>query len=655
MPAQRAPAGRPGRRLARWAPAARAGVAAAVAAGLLTAALAVVQAVLLARVIARSFDGAGLGSLAGTLVALAAVLAARAAVGYAGEVAAARAAIEVKRQLRGRLLRRALALGPGWLARRGTGELTTLATRGLDGLDGYLGRYLPQLVLATVLPAAVLVVLAAADWRSAVVVLLTVPLIPAFLALIGLRTQAATERQWSLLQRLGGHFLDVVEGLPTLTVFRRAQAQVATIREITGAHRRATMRTLRIAFLSALVLELLATLAVAVVAVEVGLRLLAGQVPYQTALLVLLLAPEAYLPLRRLGAEYHAGREGSVAAAAALAVLAEAEPRAGRPAAAAGAEPIQAPAGGVAAATGELRLAGVVVRYPDRERPALADVSLVVPAGQRVALLGASGTGKSSLFAVLLRFVAPAAGEVTFGGLDLLAGPPAQWRRQIAWVPQQPHLLAGTVAENVQLGRPDATDAELAEVARLVGLDAVLAGLPDGWATRLGERGLRLSAGQRQRVALARALLRDAPLLLLDEPTAHLDADSAASVRHAVLDRAAGRTVLVISHDAGWPAAVDRVLWLEAGRLVEAEPGGPPGQPRLPMRPEPARRDAAPGERTARPVPAVPGMSAVPAVPGTTAVPAVPGATAVPAVPVVPGTTAVPAVPGLTAVRAVPG
>jgi ATP-binding cassette subfamily C protein CydD len=563
-------AGRIDRRLIQGAPAARVGVAAAVALGVLTAALVVAQAALLARALAGSFDGAGPIALRGPLLALAAVLAARALVGYAGEAVSARVASAVKRQLRSRLARRVLALGPGWLARHGTGELTTLATRGLDGLDGYLGRYLPQLVLATLVPAAVLVVLAVADPPSALVVLVTVPLIPVVLAVVGVRSQAATERQWGLLQRLGGHFLDVVEGLPTLTVFRRAADQVETIRQVTGAHRRATMRTLRIAFLSALLLEVLTTVAVAVVAVQVGLRLLDGRVPYQTALLVLLLAPEAYLPLRRLGTEYHAGREGSVAAAAALRILDEPDP----------AGPTAAGAAGPAAA-GELRLDGVTVSYPDRDVPALAGVSLVVPVGQRVALCGPSGAGKSTLLAVLLRFAAPGAGRVTFDGVDVLAGPPARWRRQIAWVPQHPYLLAGTVAENVRLGRPDATAAELDEAAGQVGLDAVLARLPDGWQTPVGERGLRLSAGQRQRVALARALLRDAPLLLLDEPTAHLDADSAAAVRAAVLGCAAGRTLLVISHDLGWPSVVDRVIRLDRGQLVEATPGPPPA-PRQP-------------------------------------------------------------------------
>ncbi|MEN3356541.1 MAG: ATP-binding cassette, subfamily bacterial CydD, partial [Mycobacteriales bacterium] len=399
-------AGRVDRRLVRGAPAARVGILAAVAVGVVTTGLIVAQAALLARVIAGSFAGDGVAALRGSLISLALVLLARAVTGYAAEAVAGRVAVDVKRQLRSGLLRRALALGPGWLARRGPGELITLATRGLDGLDGYLGRYLPQLVLAGLVPVTVLVVLGLADWPAALVVAVSLPLIVLVLALVGRAGQAATERQWGLLQRLGGHFLDAVEGLPTLLVFRRAQAEVATIHRVTGEHRAATMRTLRIAFLSALLLEVLTTVAVAVVAVQVGLRLLDGRVPYQTALLVLLLAPEAYLPLRRLGTEYHAGREGSVAAAAALRILDEPDP----------AGPTAAGAAGPAAA-GELRLDGVTVSYPDRDVPALAGVSLVVPVGQRVALCGPSGAGKSTLLAVLLRFAAPGAGRVTFDGV----------------------------------------------------------------------------------------------------------------------------------------------------------------------------------------------------------------------------------------------
>jgi thiol reductant ABC exporter CydD subunit len=611
------------RRLLRGAPAARVGVLAAVAVGVVGTGLIVAQAALLARVVAGSFDGAGLAALRGSLIGLGLVLLARAATGYAGEAVAGRVATDVKRQLRSRLLRHALDLGPGWLARHGPGELTTLATRGLDGLDGYLGRYLPQLVLAGLVPGTVLVVLGLADWPSALVVAVSLPLIVLVLALVGRAGQVASERQWGLLQRLGGHFLDVLEGLPTLLVFRRARSEVATIRRVTDEHRVATMRTLRIAFLSALLLEGLASIAVALVAVRVGLGLLHGQVPYRSALLVLLLAPEVYLPVRRVGAEYHAGREGSVAAGAAFEVLAEPVPATPGPAGAAGraaaptglvaasrpaagtgpaaasrpaagtgpavpgpAEPataVPAPAVPMPAAAGPavpgpvagpagpggLHVDGLLLSYPDRALPALAGVSLRVPAGERLALLGASGAGKSSLFAVLLRFATPAAGHVTFDGFDLLGADPARARRRIAWLPQQPYLLAGTVAENVRLGRPAATAAELDEVAGLVGLDQVLRRLPGGWQAPVGERGQRLSAGQRQRLALARALLRDAPLVLLDEPTAHLDPESAAAVRLAVLARTAGRTLLVISHDADWPAAADRVVRLDAGRLLD--------------------------------------------------------------------------------------
>jgi ATP-binding cassette, subfamily C, bacterial CydD len=545
-------------RLPRRAPAAVAGVAAAVLLGLADTGLLVAQAVLLARVLARAFGLAPVAELRTTLAWLAAVLLARAALSYAGEAVAARAAVSVQRQLRGRLVRHALALGPPWLARAGTGELTTLATRGLDGLDGYVARFLPQLVLAALVPVAVLAVLAGADRTSALIVLVTLPLIPLFLVLSGLLAQTRTRRQWDLLQRLGGHFLDVVEGLPTLAVFRRARAQVDEIRRATDEHRRATMASLRLAFLSGLVLELLATLATALVAVAVGVRLLRGGIPYETALLVLLLAPEAFGPIRRVGTEYHAGQEGSVAAGRVLDVLAEPVPRAER-----AAVPSPWPA-----RAAELVLDGVSVAYPERSAPALDAASLVVAAGERVALVGPSGAGKSTLFSVLLRFTAVDAGTVCWGGRDVLAGPAADWRERVGWLPQQPHLLAGTLAVNVGLGRPAAGRDELDAVAAAVGLDAVLARLPAGWDTAVGERGLRLSSGQRQRVALARLLLRDAPLLLLDEPTAHLDADSAAAVRAAVLDRAAGRTVLVVTHDPAWAAALDRSVRLAGGRLT---------------------------------------------------------------------------------------
>ncbi|GAA0321123.1 thiol reductant ABC exporter subunit CydD [Actinoallomurus spadix] len=570
-------------RLPRYATAARAHLVLTVALGLVTTGLVLAQAGLLAHVLA------GHGAVAATLAALLAVVAGRALAAYGGEASALRAAALVRSQLRRRLIARAVER-PG----RAAGEVATLATRGLDALDAYFARYLPQLVLACLTPLAVLAVAAGVDPLSALVIAVTLPLIPIFMVLVGLQTQARTERQWLLLERLGGHFLDVVEGLPTLKVFNRAKAQAAIIRDITAAHRRATMRTLRVAFLSALVLELLSTLAVALVAVEVGLRLLSGGLPYEKALFVLLLAPEAYLPLRNVGAQYHAGMEGVTAAQRVLDLIEAPEPLGARrrPAAApatgedapaaladggairgaasgtgTGGAASAAPSGGGTTGGAAIRLDGVTVRHPDRDAPALDDVSLTVEPGERLVVTGPSGAGKSTLLAVLLGFVRPESGSTSFETI-----PEDEWLRRIAWVPQHPHLFAGTVADNIRLGNPDASPDAVRDAARLAGAAEFVAALPDGYGTDVGERGLRLSSGQRQRIALARAFLRDAPILLLDEPTAHLDDENARVVRHAVERLMAGRTVVLVTHDAAWTAAADRVTGLTAGRLREMEP-----------------------------------------------------------------------------------
>jgi ATP-binding cassette, subfamily C, bacterial CydD len=517
-------------RLLRQARATRGFLTAATAMGLAGTALILTQAGLLARVLSEATVGPVRAGVAGGLIALVAVVAGRAAVSYGGEVAALRAAARVKSQLRTALAARALALGPAWVARQQAGEITTVATSGLDALDSYFARYLPQLVLAVAVPIAVLARVATADWISAVVIAATVPLIPVFAVLVGMHAQAQARRQWSLLARLGGHFLDVVEGLPTLKLFGRGRAQAKVIAEVTERHRVATMRTLRTAFLSSLVLELAATLATAVVAVEVGLRLLAGRMPYQTALLVLLLTPEAYIPLRAVGLHFHASQEGAAAAGRVLDIL-DLEPSGTGPA---GRRPAASDDGSRLAAnlrSDTIRLHDVAVTYPGRGRSVCSEVDLVVRPGDRIAITGPSGAGKSSLLALLLRLAEPASGriEVTCAGaaVDLSAIPPTDWRAQLAWVPQHPHLFAGTVASNISLGRADVSQTEIAHAARLAGADGFIASLPQGYDTPLGERGLRLSSGQRQRIALARAFLRDAPLLLLDEPTAHLDRPSA--------------------------------------------------------------------------------------------------------------------------------
>jgi ATP-binding cassette subfamily C protein CydD len=524
-------------------------------AGALAAILVIVQADAFARLLATAAQGAPERGSAG---ALAAALSARAVLGAAHGAVAARAAATVKADLRADLLAAALARGPRWLAGHRAGELATLVGRGVDALDAYLTGYLPQLVLAVVVPVAVLVRLAFADLAAALTVAATLPLLPVFGALVGWRARAATERQWTALRRLGGHFLDMIVGLPTLRVFGRASAQVESVRAMAEGYRAATMRALRVAFLSALVLELVATLSVALVAVPVGLRLLGGGLDLATALLVLLLAPEAYLPLRAAGARFHAAQEGLVAAGEAFAVL----DRAATPAA--------------RRRVPDLRAVPVVfddiaVRYADDGPDVLAGVSFTLWPGERIALVGPSGAGKSTLLALLLGFVRPARGRVLLGDTELSTVDIEAVRRQLAWVPQRPHLFAGTVADAIRLGAPDTPPEAVHRAAVAAHADGFVRALPHGYGTPIGERGRGLSDGQRQRLALARAFLRaDAPLLLLDEPTARLDTASETAVLDASRRLLDGRTALVVAHRPALLTSVDRVLVVRDGRVAEA-------------------------------------------------------------------------------------
>jgi ATP-binding cassette subfamily C protein CydD len=556
-------------RLLRHSAAARGYLAVTVGLGLAATGLILIQAGLLAYLLASAATGTGAAVLGGALVALLAVLLARAAASFGGEVTALRAAAAVKSQLRRRLADHALRLGPSWLARHRSGEVTTLATRGLDGLDAYFARYLPQLVLACLVPVAVLIRVGFADWISAVVIGVTLPLIPVFAILVGRHTKATTQRQWRLLARLGGHFLDVVEGLPTLKLFGRGKPQAEVIGQVTEEYRAATMSSLRVAFLSGFVLELAAALATALVAVEVGLRLLAGHMSYQTALLVLLLTPEAFLPLRAVGAQFHASTEGAAAARDVFAILDTPVPAAAT-ASAPGRPRISAADHPVSLRADTIRLSGVTLSYPERDGDALSGVNLVIRPGDRITLTGPSGAGKSSLLALLLRFVPPTGGRIEIGGVDLASVPVGEWRRQISWVPQQPYLFTASVAANIALGDPTASHEAITRAARAAGAAEFIESLPQGYATEVGERGLRLSSGQRQQIALARAFLRDAPLLLLDEPTAHLDAVSARQLDTAIATLMADRTVIQVTHAQRRARDVGRVFVLDAGRLRQA-------------------------------------------------------------------------------------
>ncbi|WP_329196587.1 thiol reductant ABC exporter subunit CydD [Streptomyces sp. NBC_01435] len=535
-------------RLLHHARATRLFLAAVVALGVVGAALVIAQAMLIAEVVVGGFeDGLTVSALRTPLLLLAAVALGRGLVAWLTELAAYRASAAVKSELRGRLLARAAELGPGWLNGQRTGSLVALATRGVDALDDYFARYLPQLGLAVVVPVAVLARIVTEDWVSAAIIVVTLPLIPLFMILIGWATQSRMDRQWRLLSRLSGHFLDVVAGLPTLKVFGRAKAQAESIRTITSQYRRATLRTLRIAFLSSFALELLATLSVALVAVTIGMRLVHGELDLYTGLVVLILAPEAYLPIRQVGAQYHAAAEGLSAAEEIFAVL-ETEPR----------------QGGTADVPGALRLEleSVTVRHEGRTEPSLDRASLVVDEGETVALVGPSGVGKSTLLDVVLGFTAPDEGRVRIGGVDLATLAPERWRERIAWVPQRPYLFAGTIAENVRLARPDADDGAVTTALRDAGAYDFVAELPDGVRTLIGEDGAGLSAGQRQRLALARAFLADRPVLLLDEPTASLDGETEAGIVEAVRRLAVGRTVLLVVHRPALLPVADRVVTL---------------------------------------------------------------------------------------------
>jgi ATP-binding cassette, subfamily C, bacterial CydD len=548
-------------RLLRHARATRRYLALTTVLGLASTVLIVVQAVLLARVIAGVVtDGKDVDDVRGAVGALLVVVVARAALAGVQERFGHRAAGRVVGQLRRALLDHAVA-GVGDPAGGEEGaDLALLATRGLDGLDGYLTRYLPQLLLASTLTPALLAVVWWYDRVAGLTITLTLPLVPLFMALVGLSSQAAAERSLARLQALGSQVLDLVAGLPTLRALGQAAAPLRRVRTVAEAYRRTTMRTLRSAFLSALVLEALTTLSVALVAVGVGLRLVAGDLDLRTGLVVLLLAPEVYLPLRQVGMHFHASVDGLAAATSAFEVLERPLPALGERA---------CPDLGAVS----FRFEGVAAEHPGG-RAAPARLDLEIRPGEIVALTGPSGCGKSTTVAMLLGLRRPDQGRITLRTtadpglvLDLQDVAPAGYRAQVAWVPQHPALVPGTLEENVRLATGSATPASIRAAATVAGLDEVVAGLPDGWSTRIGQGGTGLSAGQRQRLALTRVLLGRAALVVLDEPTAHLDAGA----EQVVLDtlsrlRAAGRTVVLVAHRPALAALADRQVAVTGGR-----------------------------------------------------------------------------------------
>ncbi|WP_320668615.1 thiol reductant ABC exporter subunit CydD [Patulibacter defluvii] len=524
--------------------------------GTLTAAAAVAQAVLLAHAIAIAVAGVpDRGAVAPALAALAAVVLLRAGLAAAAEVDGGRAGRRAVAALRERVV-------DGALAGAATGEerpgaLAATAVHGADAVGRYAGGYLPQRAVATAGPLLALAAVAAADPLSAGLLAVALPVAVVFLILVGLRAQAATDRRHAALRLLDGHLLDVLRGLPVLRAHGRERFQVEQVRRAGEGYRRGTVAVLREAFLSSFVLELVAMLGTALVAVACGIRLAGGSMAFAPAITALVLAPEVFAPLRRLGAEYHA-------AADAEPVLRELAAAAARPPAV----PVGVPGAGSAdAGRHDVVVTAVVTAAGDRERPALDGVDLVVPAGRTTVVTGPSGSGKTTLLRLLAGLRAPAAGTVACGGRDLASLDLERWRADVAWIPQHPVLLPASLADNLRMGRP-ATEHALRAALDAAGFGPLLAALPDGLESRLGDGGLPLSAGERRRLAVARAVLRQPRLVLVDEPTANLDRLAAEQVVDALRRLVAGRTAVIATHDPLPLALADERLRLRGGHVA---------------------------------------------------------------------------------------
>ena len=550
------------RRLLALARDSRLALAAAILTGFLTGLLTIGQASVLSQVVARVFlGGQTLPDVTGLLQLILIIVFLRACLAWCGEISANAVAVRVKNDLRQRLFDKILRLGPAYTRGESTGELVNAAVAGVEALDAYFSQYLPQLVVATLVPLTILFFVFPQDPLSGLILLLTAPLIPVFMYLIGKTAEALTKRQWDTLSRLSAHFFDSLQGLATLKELGQSQVNARSIAEAGNRFRDITLEVLRVTFLSALVLELVATVSTALVAVEVGLRLLYGRMAFQPALFLLLLAPEFYIPLRMLGLRFHAGMSGTSAARRIYEILDIKEP---------GEEDIEQGDGNSSQLFSTLSLSALSYTYPGDTEAALQNVTLEIHAGEHLALVGSSGAGKSTLVALLLRFIEPATGQITLDGKPSTEISLEVWRSRIGWVSQNPFLFHDSIAANLRLARPEATDDELAAALRLAHLDEFVQSLPKGLETPVGEEAARLSAGQAQRLALARAFLKDPQILILDEPTSNLDPEQETLVEASLRELMRDRTVITIAHRLNTVFQADKIVVLEKGRLVEA-------------------------------------------------------------------------------------
>ena len=528
--------------------------------GLLAGLLTIWQAWLLSRSINAVFlEGKSLAQVTGTLRLMLVAIGLRALLAWLNEISASAVAVKIKTDLRQRLFTHILNLGPAYSRGQRTGELTAAAVEGIEALDAYFSQYLPQLVITALIPFSILMVVFPIDMLSGFIFLLTAPLIPFFMIMIGKGAEIVTKRQYETLRLLSAHFLDSLQGLTTLKLFGQSRAQARTIAQVSDKFRDTTLGVLRITFLSALALELLATLSTAIIAVEIGFRLLYAKMDFQPALFLLILAPEFYMPLRALGARFHAGMSGTTAAKRIYEILDT---------------PIEIRATDSQflipdSKISNIELSNISFTYPNESAPALDHINIQINAGQHTALVGPSGAGKTTLVNLLLGFTQPTSGQIIRHYTSGNSNHSLPALAQIAWVPQKPYLFHDTLAANIRLGKSNATDEQVISAARSAHLYEFIESLPQKYETVIGEGGARLSSGQAQRLALARAFLKDAPILILDEPTSSLDPETESLLEESTHQLMEGRTVLIIAHRLNTIFQSDRIIVIEAGRVIE--------------------------------------------------------------------------------------
>ncbi|WP_226852503.1 thiol reductant ABC exporter subunit CydD [Acidithiobacillus thiooxidans] len=534
------------------------GIGLGLAAGLLI----ILQAFILAHIInGVSFQGLSLAAVMPLLWALLGLFVLRAALSWAGELVAFRASARIKTYLREQLLKHLLQLGPVAIAGERSADIASTMIEGVEALEPYFSRYLPQMALVSLIPLAILIVVFPEDWISGLILLITGPLVPFFMVLVGYAAEAVNQRQWRKMLLMSAHFLDVVQGLTTLKIFGRAKDEIEIVARISDDYRRSTMAGLRVAFLTSAVLEFFASLSIALVAVSLGARLLQvhASVTFFTAFFVLLLAPEYFNPLRGLSTHYHARMSAIAAAKRIFEILDMPLPEKSRQ------DADYVPSGQISLSVRNLHFS-----Y-EAGRSALEGVNAEFPAGKVTALVGASGAGKSTLASALLGFVQASEGEILVNGqMPLNAIEPELWWKQLAWVPQNPRLFHGSLGDNIRIGRPDADLAALREAAQNAHALEFIENLPDGFETMIGDLGQGLSGGQIQRIALARAFLKNPPLFILDEATANLDMENESLVLDAMQKLITGRTAIVIAHRLATAERADHIIVMDAGRVAES-------------------------------------------------------------------------------------